>query len=188
MERNVRSLISTVRTYLVLVLISGIVVVLDQWTKYLVRTSLEVGESWFPLPDFAPFLRIVHWHNTGAAFGIFPQASTIFTVVAVVVAIVIVVYWPRVPAGQWALRLALAMQLGGALGNLTSRLTLGVVTDFIAVGNFPVFNVADSSISVGVAILVIATWIDERRVRKAQGLELDEDEPGSPSPEADPSV
>jgi signal peptidase II len=184
----VQGIFSTLRKYLLLVLISGIIVALDQWTKYLVRTTLEVGESSIPFLDFAPFFRIVHWHNTGAAFGIFPQASVIFTVVAIVVAIVIVIYWPRVPVEQWALRLALAMQLGGALGNLTSRLTQGVVTDFIAVGNFPVFNVADSSISVGVAILVIATWIDERRIRKEQGVELDEDESGAPTPEVDPSV
>lgn len=179
---------SKIRSYLVLVLISGAIVALDQWTKYLVRSSLEVGESWLPFPDLTQFLRVVHWHNTGAAFGILPQASLVFTIVAVVVAVVIVIYWPRVPSEQWALRLALAMQLGGAIGNLASRLTQGVVTDFIAVGNFPVFNVADSSISVGVAVLIIATWLDERKHRKEQGVELDEEEPGSPTPEVDPSV
>jgi signal peptidase II len=184
----VKVLNSRIRDYLILFGISGFIVVLDQWTKSLVRSSLELGESWIPFDGLGQYIRIVHWHNTGAAFGILPQASTIFTVIAVVVAVVIVIYWPRVPSKQWALRLALAMQLGGALGNLTSRLTQGVVTDFIAVGNFPVFNVADSSISVGVAILIIATWIDERRIRREQRASLDENEREAPAPEVDPSV
>jgi signal peptidase II len=152
--------------YLVLFVISGSIVALDQWTKYIVRTTLELGEAWVPFPRL-PFLRIVHWHNTGAAFGIFPEASLIFTVIAVLVSIAIIYYWNKIPAGQRALRIALALQLAGALGNLISRLTIGIVVDFIAVGNFPVFNVADSSISIGVTILVIATWLDERaRIRE----------------------
>ena len=157
-------------------IISSIVfvfVILDQWTKHLVRTNLALGEEWVPLPDFAPFLRVVHWKNTGAAFGLLPQASVIFTIIAILVAIAIIYYWPRIPPKNVTLRLALALQLGGALGNLISRLVDGIVTDWIAVGNFPVFNVADSSISVGVAILVIATWLEERK-------KVGEDETGDP--------
>jgi signal peptidase II len=80
------------------------------------------------------------------------------------------------------------MQLGGAVGNLISRITQGVVTDFIAVGNFPVFNVADSSISIGVAILIIATWIEERRTRKEPVEAAERSEPDEHAPEVDPSV
>lgn len=160
--------------YLVLFAISGSILALDQWTKYLVRTKLDLGEAWVPFPDVLPFLRIVHWKNTGAAFGIFPQASSIFTIVAILVSIAIIYYWSKIPSKQNALRLALALQLAGALGNLISRLTLGIVVDFIAVGNFPVFNVADSSISIGVTILVIATWLDERaRSKSSSNIETD---------------
>lgn len=180
--------VARAREYVTLIGIAGLIVALDQWSKSLVQSSLEVGESWIPIEGLGDYLRIVHWHNTGAAFGILPQASTIFTIVAIVVATVIIIYWPRVPSKSWALRLALAMQLGGALGNLTSRLVHGVVTDFIAVGSFPVFNVADSSISVGVAILLIATWIEERRARRTDGSSAEDDERELPAPEVDTSV
>jgi signal peptidase II len=163
LEFDVKNLKKFILSYLVLVSISGIVVGLDQWTKYLVRTNLQLGEEWVPLPDIAPFLRVVHWKNTGAAFGLLPQASVVFTIIAILVTIAIIYYWPRIPSNQIALRLALALQLGGALGNLTSRLVEGIVTDWIAVGNFPVFNVADSSITIGVTILILTTWFEERR-------------------------
>jgi len=64
------------------------------------------------------------------------------------------------------LRLAMSMQLGGAIGNLIDRLTIGHVTDFISVGKFAVFNIADASISVGAAVLFVGIWIMERRDKK----------------------
>ena len=142
---------------------SGLIVALDQWTKYLVRTQLEVGETWMPIAWLAPYARVIHWNNTGAAFGLFPTASVVFTVVACLVSVAILYYFPRVPAGQWPLRVALILQFAGALGNLIDRLVIGTVTDFISVGTFPVFNVADSSISIGVAVLVAGMWLEERR-------------------------
>jgi signal peptidase II len=155
--------LARLRQYLPLVAISGIILILDQGTKALVRSNLEVGEEWFPLPDIFSFVRILHWRNTGAAFGIFPQAGLVFTLIAVFVSFAIVYYWSHVPRHQKLVQVALAMQLGGALGNLSSRLLQGEVTDIFAVGNFPVFNIADSSISIGVAILILATWREERR-------------------------
>ncbi len=183
-----KGFVKRVQEYLLLVGIAGFIIALDQWTKYQVRTSLELGEAWTPIKGIGEYFRIVHWNNTGAAFGLFPQASSIITIIAVIVSLVIIFYWPRVPSQQVALRVALAMQLGGAVGNLISRLTQGSVTDFIAVGKFPVFNVADSSISVGVAILIIATWVDERRQRKAGKDTMDEGERKGHAPEGDPSV
>jgi signal peptidase II len=176
LESYVKKLKRYLSSYIVLFAISGSVIGLDQWTKYLVRSKLALGEEWVPLPDIAPFLRVVHWKNTGAAFGLLPQASIIFTIIAILVSLAIIYYWPRIPSSQASLRLALALQLGGALGNLTSRLVEGIVTDWIAVGDFPVFNVADSCISIGVAILVIATWVEERRKgnEKEEGDHLEE--------------
>ena len=71
-------------------------------------------------------------------------------------------YYPRVEADDWTLKLAMGLQLGGAAGNLIDRLRVGRVTDFISVGSFPVFNIADASISVGVAVLLLGVWINER--------------------------
>ncbi len=111
-------------------------------------------------------LELLNWHNTGAAFGIFQGGGTILAVLAVLVVMVILYYYPRVPNAEWVLRIALILQLGGAIGNLIDRINYGHVTDFISVGTFPVFNVADSSISVGVAVLIIGLWFQERNERK----------------------
>ena len=142
---------------------SGLIVAVDQWTKYLVRSRLALGETWSPWPWLDPYARVIHWNNTGAAFGMLPSAGLIFTIVAILVCLAVLYYFPRVPATQWALRAALVLQFAGALGNLIDRLMLGTVTDFISVGTFAVFNVADASISVGVAVLVAGMWLEERR-------------------------
>jgi signal peptidase II len=160
--------LSKARDYFILLGLAGIVIGLDQWAKYLVRVRLEFGESWSPMEWLMPYIRIVHWTNTGAAFGLFPSGSLIFTVIAVIVTVAILYYFPRVPRNQLAMRFALALQLGGALGNLMDRLFQGTVTDFISVGSFPVFNIADSSISIGTAILIAAMWIEERRERASK--------------------
>lgn len=149
--------------YIVLIGVAALIVILDQWTKYLVRTLIPFGESWSPWPWLAPYARLVHWQNTGAAFGMFQGFGLVFTVLAFAVAIAILYYFPRVPSHEWALRVAMVMMLGGAVGNLIDRLTQGTVTDFISVGTFAVFNVADASISVGTAILILAVWISERK-------------------------
>lgn len=157
-----------VRDYLILVGGAGVVVSLDQLTKFLVRTRLDVGQTWMPLSWLAPYARVIHWSNTGAAFGMLPSGSLFFTLVAIVVSAAILYYFPRVPSGETALRVALALQLGGAVGNLVDRVIQGTVTDFISVGSFPVFNLADSSISIGVAVLIVAMWVGDRRERASR--------------------
>lgn len=156
------------KKYSGVLLIAIVIVVLDQWTKGLVRANIPQGSSW--LPDswlwMSPYARIVHWYNTGAAFGMFKDASTVFTVLAFIVIAAILFYYPQVEKEDWSLRLALSMQLGGATGNLIDRLTIGHVTDFISVGNFPVFNIADASISVGAAVLFLGVWLKERAERR----------------------
>lgn len=162
-----------VRDYLMLLGISGAIIALDQWTKYLVRSNLQYGETWSPWEWLAPIARIVHWNNTGAAFGIFPAGGIIFTIVAIVVSAAILYYYPQVPRDQIGVRVALPMQLGGALGNLIDRLSIGTVTDFISVGPVPVFNVADACITVGVAVLIVVMWIDERRRRQDEAAQAE---------------
>lgn len=152
--------------YVYLIGVATIIVVLDQWTKNLVRTLIPLGGSWSPWAWLEPYARIVHWQNTGAAFGMFQKLGPVFTILAFLVAIAILYYFPRVPRSEWAIRLAMVMQMGGAVGNLIDRLTQGTVTDFISVGTFAVFNIADASISVGTAILVLAVWISERKQKK----------------------
>lgn len=154
--------------YLALFGLSGLIIVFDQWTKELVRTHLQVGEIWSPWEWLTPYARIVHWKNSGAAFGMLQGFGGVFTILAFVVALAIVYYFPQIPRRDWMLRLALGLQLGGAIGNLIDRLSQGYVTDFISVGAFPVFNVADSSISVGVAVLVLGVWLKDIQEKRKQ--------------------
>lgn len=161
-----------VRSYLTLLSVSGLVVALDQWSKYLVRMRLQPGEQWSPWEWLEPYARVINSTNTGAAFGIFQDGALFFTILAVVVSVAILYYFPQVPHRERALRIALSLQLGGAVGNLLDRLLQdGKVTDFVSVGSFPVFNVADASISLGVAILLLSTFVSrpqEPEVEEAQ--------------------
>ena len=161
---------NVLRRYWTIGLIALVIVLLDQWTKGLVRANIPHGGSWLPesLLWLSPYARIVHWYNTGAAFGMFKDASMILTVLAFIVIGAILFYYPQVSRDDWSLRLALSMQLGGAIGNLIDRLRIGHVTDFISVGNFPVFNVADASISVGAVVLFLGVWLQERAERKRE--------------------
>lgn len=152
-----------IQSYGLLVLVAGLVILLDQVTKAIVRANLPFGSSWSPFEGMASFIRIVHWENHGAAFGMFQGGGLIFGVLAAIVSLIIIVYFPRIPENYVIMRIALAMQMGGALGNLIDRLRFGPVTDFIAVGRFPVFNIADASITVGVAILLVFIWLEERK-------------------------
>ncbi len=135
---------------------------LDQFTKWLVVTSLELGESVYPLPALPRLFSLTYVTNTGAAFGLLKEAGMVFVFVAILVITIIVLYVRRVPADQQLVRVALGLQLGGALGNLIDRLRLGYVVDFIDLKFWPVFNVADSAIVIGVALLAIAFWRQER--------------------------
>ena len=91
----------------------------------------------------------------------------IFGTLAFIVIGVLIYYFPQVDKKDWTLRLAMSMQLAGASGNLIDRLTQdGKVTDFISVGTFPVFNVADASISVGTVVLLLGVYLQERAALK----------------------
>jgi signal peptidase II len=152
------------KDYLVLFGIAGTVIALDQWTKWLVRENLPFQGTWLPewLAWLSPHARIVHWYNSGAAFGMFQDGNMVFMVLAFIVIGAIIYYYPHVESEDWTLKLAMGLQLAGAAGNLTDRILMGKVTDFISVGTFPVFNVADASISVGVAVLLLGVWLKER--------------------------
>ena len=149
-----------------LFIIATIIVIVDQITKILVRRYLPLGEMWNPWEWMMPYARLIHINNTGAAFGMFKNGNPIFMTLAVIVSGAIIYYYPRIPANEKLIRFSLSLQLAGALGNLIDRIIFGQVTDFVSVGNFAIFNVADSSITVGVAILLIAVWWQERNDKK----------------------
>ncbi len=153
--------------------VAGLVILIDQITKHLVREAMPVGSTWAFSPESAWLFRLLHIENNGAAFGMFQQGGVVFSLIAIIVSGVIVYYGLRLPEGQWLLRVILGLQLGGALGNLIDRLVRGPVTDFfnvMAVWNTPIFNVADLSITTGV-ILLLALMLTERRATPAPSAE-----------------
>ncbi len=152
-----------VRNYLVLFVSAAAIVAIDQVSKAYVRSHLAMGQMWAPWDWILPYARVVRVSNTGVAFGMFQGIQPILAVLALAVAAAIIYYYPRIPAGDWILRLALTLQLGGALGNLVDRITIGHVTDFISIGTFAVFNVADSSITIGVLVLVLGVWLQDHQ-------------------------
>lgn len=132
------------------------VVVLDQVSKALVRSSIMPGAS---VPLVRGVFELTYVRNVGAAFGLFPGRQPVFIAVSVAVLVGVAIYWRRARPSEWPVVIALSLIFGGSLGNLIDRVGVGKVTDFFyfSVVDFPVFNVADIAI-VGGAILLMA-WL-----------------------------
>ena len=142
--------------YVFLIGVALVVVALDQVTKAWVRRTISINEAYMPVEWLQPYVTLRHIQNTGAAFGLFPGFGTVFMAVAALVSLGIVVYVGRLDIPSPWLRLALGLLLGGTVGNLIDRIRMaGRVTDFVDLGWWPVFNVADSCVVVGTIILAI---------------------------------
>ncbi|MBH66622.1 MAG: signal peptidase II [Chloroflexi bacterium] len=128
--------------------------VLDQLTKWIVIETLAVGESW---PETG-LLRFTHAWNTGTAFSLFQGQGDILTWVSLGAVGVLTWIYRSLESRSWVLKVAFGMQFGGAIGNIIDRIRLGHVTDFLDVGWWPVFNIADSSIVVGIGLMVFYFW------------------------------
>ncbi len=158
----------------IVLLVAGVVVALDQWTKTLVRANLPKHEA---VPVLGPYLMWEHVDNYGAAFGLFRSLNVVLPFVALAVSIAILIYVRSIPQERVLLRLLLGLQVGGALGNLVDRLQQGYVTDFVKMGipgvyYWPNWNVADAAIVVGViglAIYIIAEDITTSRRARREG-------------------
>jgi signal peptidase II len=149
------------------VLIASVAVavfLLDRLSKIWVSDNIPVGTA---RPVLGDYLRLVHAQNTGAAFGLLPERTTLLSVLSVLAVVAIVYYYRRIASSSWLISTTLGMQLGGAAGNLLDRVTQGYVVDFVDAGigdvRFWAFNVADSSIVVGILLVTLALWYEERR-------------------------
>jgi len=143
---------------LVLLLIALLILIADQASKAWVVANIPLNTTRWIIPDFDWFV-LTHITNSGAAFGLFPQLSLVFTFVALIVSVAIVVYYRSLPTGEWIVRLSLGLQLGGAIGNLIDRLRHdGSVVDLLYVRFWPVFNIEDSAIVCGVGLLMLYLW------------------------------
>ncbi|MCY4625841.1 MAG: signal peptidase II [Chloroflexi bacterium] len=132
-------------------LVFALALAADQFSKALVREGLRIGES-VPAEGF---FRLTHVTNSGAIFGLFPNQAVVMTAASVVGIGVLLYFYHAHAGGDWRVRVSMGLLLGGAVGNLIDRLVLGRVTDFLDVGAWPVFNLADSSIVTGVIILAV---------------------------------
>jgi signal peptidase II len=147
-----------------------VVVIFDQLTKYIASASLEMYQPIAVMPMFNWTLM----HNTGAAFSFLHDAGGwqrwFFAVIALVVSAVIVLWIKRLEQHEKLQAIALALILGGAIGNVIDRVWLGYVVDFIDVYyglmHWPAFNIADSAISIGVVLIIIDSIREYRAERK----------------------
>ena len=136
--------------------LAALVLATDQLTKFIVRQTLDWRHSW----PYSGVFRFTHVHNTGSAFGLFQDQNLVLLVVSVIGILVLgFIYGSQAQPGR-IMRASIALMLGGAAGNLLDRLLLGHVTDFIDIGPWPVFNLADSSIVTG---LILMGWLLLRR-------------------------
>jgi len=146
--------------------LSLVVIVLDQATKFLVTRFLDLYER----VEVLPVLDFTLLHNTGAAFSMLAGASGwqrwFFIGLAAVVSVVLTVWIWRIPRGEKLLPLALALILGGAIGNVIDRIWHGYVVDFIHAhwgdAYFPAFNIADSAITIGAVLLILDAFREKR--------------------------
>nr|WP_263623398.1 signal peptidase II [Bacillus infantis] len=148
-------------------IIALFVIALDQLTKWLIVKNMELGES---IPVIENFLYITSHRNRGAAWGILEGQMWFFYVITVAVIIGIVYYIKTAAKGKRLLGIALGLMLGGAIGNFIDRVFRKEVVDFVNTYifgyDFPVFNVADSSLVVGVIILMIQMLREEREAKE----------------------
>lgn len=154
-------------------LIALFVFLVDQGIKYLIATRLELYEQ---IPVIGDFFLITSSRNKGAAFGILQNQLWFFIVVTVFVVVGIVWYMQKVRAeGRKLLPTALALVLGGALGNFIDRLIMGEVVDFLQFNfgsyTFPIFNLADSCIVIGVGLIILDTLLEGKREKAAGSVQ-----------------
>jgi len=139
-----------------------IVLVLDQVSKILLQSYLEVGES---ITVIGGLFDLTHVRNPGAAFGFFPYHTVFFIAVTVIIVLLIIYYHFHLPAEAKNLHFSLALLMGGAVGNLIDRISTGYVVDFLSLSFWPpVFNVADVAIVAGIVSFVLVSWIRERNL------------------------
>lgn len=149
--------------------IAALIIILDQWTKWLVIKNMELGER---IPVLEPYLGWLSHRNRGAAWGMLEGQMWLFGIITVGVIIAILYYFHKHAIGQPLLQLGLMVLLGGAIGNFIDRMLRGEVVDFVDVlipiinYDFPIFNVADAALTIGVVIMIIFVFYDEKQQKK----------------------
>lgn len=149
--------------------IALVIVIADQFTKWLVLQNMEIGER---IPVLEPYIAWLSHRNRGAAWGMLEGQMWLFAVITIAVIIGIVYYFHKHAKGQPLFQLSLMVILGGAVGNFIDRMLRGEVVDFIDVlipvinYDFPIFNIADAALTIGVILMIIFVIYDEKQEKK----------------------
>ena len=149
--------------------IALVIIAADQFTKWLVLQNMEIGER---IPVFEPYLAWLSHRNRGAAWGMLEGQMWLFAIITIAVIIGILYYFHKHAKGQPLFQLSLMVILGGAIGNFIDRMLYGEVVDFIDVliplinYDFPIFNIADAALTIGVILMIIFVIYDEKQEKK----------------------
>ncbi|MCS4486193.1 signal peptidase II [Staphylococcus americanisciuri] len=138
------------------------VLIADQLTKWVVATKMTIGESFTVVPNF---LSITSHRNNGAAWGILSGQMGFFILITIVIIIALVVFYIKEAKNNMLMQIAISLLLAGAFGNFIDRILNGEVVDFVNTFifgyDFPIFNIADASLTIGVGLLVILLLTDK---------------------------
>lgn len=147
--------------------IALIILIGDQLTKFIIRTQMTIGESFAVLPKF---LYITSHRNNGAAWGILSGKMTFFYIITVIILVVLIVFYIKEAKNHMLMQIAISLLFSGALGNFIDRVSSGEVVDFIDTVifgyDFPIFNIADASLTIGVILLIIVLLKDQNQKGK----------------------
>jgi len=149
--------------------IALLIIAADQFTKWLVLQNMEIGER---IPVFEPYLAWLSHRNRGAAWGMLEGQMWLFAIITIAVIVGILYYFHKHAKGQPLFQLSLMVILGGAIGNFIDRMLYGEVVDFIDVlipvinYDFPIFNIADAALTIGVILMIIFVIYDEKQQKK----------------------
>ena len=141
--------------YITIFSIALIIILIDQITKFLIKTNFQLNQS---LPLIKNIFQLTYIHNFGAGFGILQQQKWILVFISLIVIGIIFYYFDRIKEKEILLQVLVGFTLGGTIGNLIDRIVYGFVIDFLDFRIWPIFNIADSFVTVGVIGLVIYLW------------------------------
>lgn len=142
-------------------------IIADLFSKQYIASHFQVGEAKTIIPNF---FWLFYIRNQGAAWGILSGHQELFVLIALIAGVVMIYYYVKARSDQRMLRIGLAMLFGGMVGNVYDRVALGYVRDFLAFNifgyHFPVFNVADMGVTIGMAVILLSLAIEEYKVWK----------------------
>lgn len=149
--------------------LAAFVIILDQWTKWLIVKNMEFGER---ISVWDPWFGILSHRNRGAAWGMLEGQMWLFSIVTIAVIGAIIYFYHKEAKGKPLFQVGLMLLLGGAVGNFIDRLFRGEVVDFVDVlipimnYDFPIFNIADAALTIAVVVLMIGLIAEDKKEKK----------------------